>query len=272
VGWLAEFSRVCDRRLGARLVAPVQNRDMQRSRIAAVIGAAIATFALGGCGGDKATLATFAGGWQAHARTLKITPAGDGDECHADLCAAPSGGPLNTWTAVVRANQWVGDDAVSKANPPFPPFAAEGDASRRDATATVTAVRIDKLGWASVRKCRLRRRYSARDTGHDESATLQLWRSMVATRMRASTRHRRAKVSRDSVSQVNDYGPIAERREDLEGTAVQFLTANQDLDGTPLMRGRPDDRCSSPHWGTSPSARSRARSTFSSARRTIYRS
>ena len=31
------------------------------------------------------------------------------------------------------------------------------------------------------------------------------------------------KVSRESASQVNDYGPIAERREDLEGTAVQFL-------------------------------------------------
>ena len=57
------------------------------------------------------------------------------------------------------------------------------------------------------------------------------------------------KVSRDSASQVNDYGPVAERREDLEGTAVQFLTAKQDLDATPLMKGLPDDRCSAPHWG-----------------------
>jgi hypothetical protein len=57
------------------------------------------------------------------------------------------------------------------------------------------------------------------------------------------------KVSRTSASQVNDYGPMVEAREDLEGTAVQFLTANQDLDGTPLMKGLPDDRCSSPHWG-----------------------
>ena len=45
------------------------------------------------------------------------------------------------------------------------------------------------------------------------------------------------KVSRESASQVNDYGPIAERREDLEGTAVQFLTAKQDLDATPLLQG-----------------------------------
>ena len=58
------------------------------------------------------------------------------------------------------------------------------------------------------------------------------------------------KVSRESASQVNDYGPIAERREDLEGTAVQFLTANQDLDGTLLMKGLPDDRCSSPTGAT----------------------
>ena len=58
------------------------------------------------------------------------------------------------------------------------------------------------------------------------------------------------KVSRESASQVNDYGPIAERREDLEGTAVQFLTANQDLDGTLLMKGLPDDRCSSPIGAT----------------------
>jgi hypothetical protein len=63
-----------------RLVAPVQNRDMQPSRIAAVLVAALATLALGGCGGDKATLATFAGGWQAHARSLKITRTGNADE------------------------------------------------------------------------------------------------------------------------------------------------------------------------------------------------
>jgi len=59
----------------------VQNRDMtSRSRIAAVLVAAMATLALGGCGGDKATLATFAGVWQAHARTLKITSTGNADE------------------------------------------------------------------------------------------------------------------------------------------------------------------------------------------------
>ena len=66
---------------GVGLVATVQNRDMTSlSRIAAVLVAAMATLALGGCGGDKATLATFAGGWQAHARSLKITRTGNAEE------------------------------------------------------------------------------------------------------------------------------------------------------------------------------------------------
>ena len=56
------------------------------------------------------------------------------------------------------------------------------------------------------------------------------------------------KVSRESASQANDYGPISERREDVEGTAIQFLTSHADLDATPFMKGLPDDRCSSPHW------------------------
>jgi hypothetical protein len=50
------------------------------SRIAALLAAAMAIFALVGCGGDKATLATFAGTWQGHGRTLKITRTSNGEE------------------------------------------------------------------------------------------------------------------------------------------------------------------------------------------------
>src|SRR5215213_5965936 len=50
------------------------------SWLAALPVAAIAAFALAGCGGDKATLDTFAGTWQAHGRTLTITPTGNGQE------------------------------------------------------------------------------------------------------------------------------------------------------------------------------------------------
>jgi hypothetical protein len=57
------------------------------------------------------------------------------------------------------------------------------------------------------------------------------------------------KVSRETASKIEDYGLLEERREDIEDTTIQFLTTHQDLDATPLMKGLPDDRCSSPHWG-----------------------
>jgi hypothetical protein len=40
----------------------------------------MATFALAGCGGDRATLATFAAGWHGHGRTLKMTRSGNAEE------------------------------------------------------------------------------------------------------------------------------------------------------------------------------------------------
>src|SRR6266849_6282883 len=50
------------------------------SRIAALLAAAMTIFVLDGCGGDKATLATFAGTWQGHGRTLNITRTGNAEE------------------------------------------------------------------------------------------------------------------------------------------------------------------------------------------------
>jgi hypothetical protein len=50
------------------------------SRVAALPAAAMATYALAGCGGDNATLATFTGGWQGHGRTLNITRTGNAEE------------------------------------------------------------------------------------------------------------------------------------------------------------------------------------------------
>jgi hypothetical protein len=40
----------------------------------------MATVALAGCGGDKATLDTFEGGWTGHGRTLTVTSTGTGRE------------------------------------------------------------------------------------------------------------------------------------------------------------------------------------------------
>jgi len=57
------------------------------------------------------------------------------------------------------------------------------------------------------------------------------------------------KVSKDSATGGGDFGPVTDRAEDLEGYSVHFTTFHEDVDGTPLMKGLPDDRCQCPHWG-----------------------
>jgi hypothetical protein len=56
-------------------------------------------------------------------------------------------------------------------------------------------------------------------------------------------------VSRDRIAEVDDWGVVEDRHEDVEGTTIQFLTFREDVDASPLMRGLPDDRCNCPHWG-----------------------
>src|SRR6266705_2971159 len=57
------------------------------------------------------------------------------------------------------------------------------------------------------------------------------------------------KVSKGSASQVEDHGPVEDRQEDLDGYTVNFVSFRQDIDGSPLLKGLPDDRCQCPHWG-----------------------
>jgi hypothetical protein len=56
-------------------------------------------------------------------------------------------------------------------------------------------------------------------------------------------------ISRERIAQVNDYGVVEERVEDVEGTTIQFLTFREDVDSSPLMKGLPDDRCHCPALG-----------------------
>jgi len=56
-------------------------------------------------------------------------------------------------------------------------------------------------------------------------------------------------VSRDRVAEIDDYGVVEERHEDVNGTTIQFLTFREDVDSAPLLRGLPDDHCNCPHWG-----------------------
>jgi hypothetical protein len=46
-----------------------------------------------------------------------------------------------------------------------------------------------------------------------------------------------------------EYGPVVEHRADLDGYAVSFVSFAVDIDGAPLLKGLPGDRCACPHWG-----------------------
>jgi hypothetical protein len=56
------------------------------------------------------------------------------------------------------------------------------------------------------------------------------------------------KVSKES-AQVDQHGPVEDRHEDIDGYTVNFVSFGQDVDGTPMVKGLPDDRCQCPHWG-----------------------
>ena len=57
------------------------------------------------------------------------------------------------------------------------------------------------------------------------------------------------KVSRDSATQGGEFGSVTDRSDQIEGYTVNFTSFHEDIDGTPLMKGLPDDRCQCPHWG-----------------------
>ena len=57
------------------------------------------------------------------------------------------------------------------------------------------------------------------------------------------------KVSKESAAHVEDHGPVVDRHEEIDGYTVNFVTFGVDMDGTPLLKGLPDDRCHCPHWG-----------------------
>ena len=57
------------------------------------------------------------------------------------------------------------------------------------------------------------------------------------------------KVSKDSATQGGEFGPVRDRSDQLDGYTVNFTSFAEDVDGTPLLKGLPDDRCQCPHWG-----------------------
>jgi hypothetical protein len=57
------------------------------------------------------------------------------------------------------------------------------------------------------------------------------------------------KVSRESATGGGEFGPVTDRSDQIDGYTVNFTSFAQAVDGTPLMKGLPDDRCQCPHWG-----------------------
>jgi mannose-6-phosphate isomerase-like protein (cupin superfamily) len=57
------------------------------------------------------------------------------------------------------------------------------------------------------------------------------------------------KVSKESASNVQQFGPVTDRREDMDGYAVEFVSfaADADLDGP--LQALPGGACHCPHWG-----------------------
>ena len=45
------------------------------------------------------------------------------------------------------------------------------------------------------------------------------------------------KVSKAERRRGEDHGVVEERREDIDGYTVNFVTFRQDIDGTPLLEG-----------------------------------
>jgi hypothetical protein len=57
------------------------------------------------------------------------------------------------------------------------------------------------------------------------------------------------KVSKNTATKGGDHGPVVDKADDIAGYTVNFVEFRQDIDGTPLLKGLPEDRCQCPHWG-----------------------
>ncbi|GIG59811.1 hypothetical protein Lfu02_41830 [Longispora fulva] len=58
-----------------------------------------------------------------------------------------------------------------------------------------------------------------------------------------------SKISKDTATQGGDYGEVVDHADQLDEYTVNFVEFHADVDGTPLLKGLPDDRCQCPHWG-----------------------
>src|SRR5437763_59914 len=57
------------------------------------------------------------------------------------------------------------------------------------------------------------------------------------------------KVSKETASHVQDFGPAVDRTEDLDGYSVSFVSIKQTHDLGPILKKLPSGDCQCPHWG-----------------------
>lgn len=57
------------------------------------------------------------------------------------------------------------------------------------------------------------------------------------------------KASKQTAPKVEDSELVESRAEDLGDYRVEFASFRKQLDTEPFLKGLPDDRCQSPHWG-----------------------
>lgn len=57
------------------------------------------------------------------------------------------------------------------------------------------------------------------------------------------------KASKESITEIKDFGVAEDRPGYLDGYTVNFVSIRQDHDLAPMLRGLPGGRCSCPHWG-----------------------
>ena len=57
------------------------------------------------------------------------------------------------------------------------------------------------------------------------------------------------KMSKESASSVEEFGPGKEWSEELDGYKASIVETSVDADLTPLLQGLPNDQCQCPHWG-----------------------
>jgi hypothetical protein len=56
------------------------------------------------------------------------------------------------------------------------------------------------------------------------------------------------KVSK-ATAKKEEFGPVTDLNDEVDGYRIGFATFHEDIDGTPLMKGLPGDMCQCPHWG-----------------------